>query len=880
MENSEMCRHSNLTIHQTTKMSKRKKGQISEENRDISKAKKSLRKKMLLTGGSDLEKPVQTFHATNSSSKETIAGAIHEYKGNSLKNMKTESLAANLDTSSGKEGRKASFERKELDHMKVFVSSSQGGKLVPVFKKPKKPLVERYEGNFGEASTIWTEQADCIDRNKPSSAESSVVNIVASSESLESMDLLVTKVEDAGDQVILHCEELSQRLDVEMQDDDKIRKVNNDDANSRLVVSHRGTGAASNLQASICEKEMPDNGIDGLENRKLPLESLKCPLLEMSVSILAEDSVTEHNRSYPHKEHLETSNMGMDQNKAFQGIINLDDVKEAHWTNNGSNKDAELVECMASQTQKENDIADLQLVTHLSVSTPAEQSKSLCTSSIDRQGNTDVKEADQSYPYGYGKTEEQNGISSRTEISEPGATWCSSTISGKVTHQPSLWTSGESIEQTGRSKIADQNSDKGQDISGEDFPDNQSICIYMENEAKLSEPKCEQIIETSDLFFPQPDGDVHPENRAISVQVVVCREERGRNKKEAGMETNPAKSITASPDPKVPVLLIQPQQKENGSEKLVSDPKQSEFSRCDLEPNQIMEALSNTGISQQNLTEISMAETKPTENSVSSADIHMNGKELTCEENKSKPSHVESGLTSVEVLPALSLVSDPNREMNADSEGQNSLLASGCSTRALSSLDNLVETCCPGTDPLSLDVELLTDSQLLGIFERHSLEYPPHRVWEKILQHEHRASAAAQFEGGSMSLNATCWESQTSFLNNLHTHSKDKGDWCPAGEQSGIKTLASVVNLTYPNNARNEGTERICDPYKQEDATDVVCGLIKELSNLNRLIMSAHRDLDSFKRMKFRRNRQFGKLLPHSMGNVTSTLRTAKKREI
>ncbi|XP_061469835.1 break repair meiotic recombinase recruitment factor 1 isoform X11 [Rhineura floridana] len=122
--------------------------------------------------------------------------------------------------------------------------------------------------------------------------------------------------------------------------------------------------------------------------------------------------------------------------------------------------------------------------------------------------------------------------------------------------------------------------------------------------------------------------------------------------------------------------------------------------------------------------------------------------------------------------------------------------------------------------------------------------------------------------------------SQTSFLNNLHTHSKDKGDWCPAGEQSGIKTLASVVNLTYPNNARNEGTERICDPYKQEDATDVVCGLIKELSNLNRLIMSAHRDLDSFKRMKFRRNRQFGKLLPHSMGNVTSTLRTAKKREI
>nr|XP_034953142.1 uncharacterized protein C19orf57 homolog [Zootoca vivipara] len=119
---------------------------------------------------------------------------------------------------------------------------------------------------------------------------------------------------------------------------------------------------------------------------------------------------------------------------------------------------------------------------------------------------------------------------------------------------------------------------------------------------------------------------------------------------------------------------------------------------------------------------------------------------------------------------------------------------------------------------------------------------------------------------------------KTSFLDNPHSPSEDKSDQCAAGEPSGNKTPIPAINLIYPNSDRNEVTEGICDPYKQEDATDVVCGLIKELSNLNRLIMSTHRDLDSFKRLKFRRNRQSGKLVPHSVSNVTSTLCTVKKK--
>ncbi|CAN0023986.1 unnamed protein product [Bubo scandiacus] len=45
-------------------------------------------------------------------------------------------------------------------------------------------------------------------------------------------------------------------------------------------------------------------------------------------------------------------------------------------------------------------------------------------------------------------------------------------------------------------------------------------------------------------------------------------------------------------------------------------------------------------------------------------------------------------------------------------------------------------------------------------------------------------------------------------------------------------------------------------PFRREDATDIVCGLILELSNLNRLAMSAHRGLEALRRPKLRRSRR------------------------
>uniref|UniRef100_A0A8C6MN15 Uncharacterized protein n=1 Tax=Moschus moschiferus TaxID=68415 RepID=A0A8C6MN15_MOSMO len=44
---------------------------------------------------------------------------------------------------------------------------------------------------------------------------------------------------------------------------------------------------------------------------------------------------------------------------------------------------------------------------------------------------------------------------------------------------------------------------------------------------------------------------------------------------------------------------------------------------------------------------------------------------------------------------------------------------------------------------------------------------------------------------------------------------------------------------------------KTCEATSMEDATDTLRGLVMELSNLNRLIMSAHRDLETFKRLNY-----------------------------
>ncbi|KAH0628736.1 hypothetical protein JD844_010208 [Phrynosoma platyrhinos] len=761
---------------------------IIEENGEISvpKAKKSLRRKIQVTGENN---PI-----SGSPTNEAIGGTNQECEGSSPENTET-------DRSLTEEGKKASLQKEEFNHTKVQHMNKD------------------------------------------------VQDTVTSSESLQLIDLLATKVEEAEDQMRFRCDEVN----VKMQDQDSITKLNSDDVNSELVCSHEGIETETNLQVSICEKEvpkkhvtcMPDNdGVNGSERRELPLDSFKCPFVEDIAITCAKKRTTDYTEGTPNEEkHLSSLNIGLEQNTATQEVTG--DIKEA--SIKSERRKYDLVESMAS---KEDSINLLPLMTNLSVPKLGEQSNCICTSSEGKQGSTDAREADQCPHFRTGKTEkEEENICSTTDIFEPGATRYSSPNGERATDQPTLWMCGKAIEQNDTDKtredvsphqidtsVAEQ-SIKDQDVTWKDPSEIQPVNIYLEKEG---EPKCEQVL--------QPEGDVISENRIISAQEIICNEETQIIKSEAGIKASPAKSITASPDPKAAVLLTE-EEKEESCENLLSNIKQSKTDACDLIPNEIMETVSNTDVAQQNFTKIPKTE-ETIENSLFSTDIHINGKKeiVTCMENKSMLITVQSGLSSAEALPILETVDDSGRETDADLEAQSINLAARASGCAPSGLDTVDQTCTSYTDSLSLDMEFLPDSQLQGMFESHSLEYPPHKA---------------------------------SIADDPHKHSKNKSDMFSAEEQSGTKTPAPAPNKTHPNNAMDQVTERICDTSRQEDATDVVCGLIKELSNLNRLTMSMHRDLDSFKRLKFRRNRQSSNLLPHSVNNMTNTLYLArKKREL
>ncbi|XP_074166864.1 break repair meiotic recombinase recruitment factor 1 isoform X4 [Sminthopsis crassicaudata] len=79
---------------------------------------------------------------------------------------------------------------------------------------------------------------------------------------------------------------------------------------------------------------------------------------------------------------------------------------------------------------------------------------------------------------------------------------------------------------------------------------------------------------------------------------------------------------------------------------------------------------------------------------------------------------------------------------------------------------------------------------------------------------------------------------------------------------------------------RDEMAEGVCVPPK-EDATAIICGLTVELSNLNRLIMSTHRDLESFRRLKHRKGKAAGKLpnyqFPYPPNGMTYYSHAVKK---
>ncbi|XP_025020972.1 uncharacterized protein C19orf57 homolog [Python bivittatus] len=782
-----------------------------EENKEhsISKPKKNLRRKMQLTRESDLEMLTQGSQISNSPS---TAGVYEECK---------ENLEGYQDISSVKIV-KASSEWKELDYTNIVLPSSQDGKLVSTFTKSKKSLIKRKERNF-EETTIWTKEGQHMDTNVSSTAV--IQNPVTSAE------LSVTKMESTRDHIIPPCEKINERLDIKMQDKYGIRKINND-----------ATSGLTDSQASSYEKEMSqkqlsfflcassNNDVNDSEKRALPIEPLKCQLVkQMNVGMLPEDRIIDHIKSSQNEEVcLGSSDTNVPQNKSMQVILKADETDDPNWTKNGNRKDSSSLEYIDSQIQRETSMIQLPVITDILIPTSGKLNSSLCTVSADKQRNDDAKERE-SLPDKNGKGEEQNVncTCSSIEISESGASCYKSILTKKNIDQQNLETNGKPVEKGIRSIdavenspcrreaiLAEQNSIKHQGISEKDFPYVQPVYPYLEKEVDHCKPTCDQIILKGSLISSQSDEDVLSESRKFSVED-VCRKE----------------SIYNSTELNVPTLLIQ-NQKTICSEHVLSNMQQSEFNRNNLITDNIMEALSSKNVAEKTVIK---AETK-----------HMADEESAqCEGNKNKPDQVESSLSSVEIPPP-HVLSDPSKEIKAQSKVQGSFVAYGTdsSISAPSGLDMVAQAYSPCPDSFSLDLESLPDTQLEGILESHSLEFQSQK---------------------------TC------VLNDLQICSKDKSNQYAARKQGENKTPPPDSTKIHANNVRDE-TKKICDPSKQEDATDVVYGLIKELSNLNRLIMSTHRDLDSFKRLKSRRSRQHGKLLSHNMNNMTSMVRAVKKK--
>ncbi|XP_026567392.1 uncharacterized protein C19orf57 homolog [Pseudonaja textilis] len=726
-------------------------------------------------------------------------------------------------------------ERKELDYTKVAIPSSQNRKLIPTFTKSKKSLIKRQEKCFEETTAICTKEDQHVDKNVSRTANT-VHNPVTSAESS------LTKMENARDQIILHCDGINERLDIKIQDKYEIKKINNNDVTIGLSDSQQEAGIEANSQASSYKEEISqkqvsfspcvssNNDVNDSEKKALPIEPLKYQLAkQVNVSMLPEDKSIDHIKSGQNEEErLDSSGTNVQQDKSMQIILKADETHDPSWMNNGNGKDSRHSECIDSQTQKATNVTQLPVITDILIPTSGKLNSSPCTTSVNKQRNADVKEIE-GLPDKSGKTEEQNDncTCSNDEITAPGAS--KSELSKKAFDQQNLETNRKPVEKGIRSTDscrkdsipAEQNSIKTQGISGEDFPYVQPVDPCLEKELGHSEPICDQIILKDSLISPQFNEDVLPERRKIYLEDTVCIKE----------------SIYNLTEPNVPTLLIQ---KENTicSEHLMLNMQQSELRENNLIIDNIMNALPSRRVVEKTV-KVSEAEPKPRTNVFFSSNICIADEESAQHEgNGSKLDQVESNLHSEEILPP-QVLGDPNKEVNVHSKMQGSFAEYGpdSSISAPNGLDMVAQAYSPCPDSFSLDPESLPNTPLEGVLESHGVEFQSQK---------------------------TC------VLNDLQTCFKDKINQYTTRKQGENKISPPDSSERYANNVRDE-MKMICDSSKQEDATEVVYGLIKELSNLNRLIMSTHRDLDSFKRLKCRRNKQHGRLLSHGM---------KKKREL
>ncbi|KAF6092568.1 hypothetical protein HJG60_001727 [Phyllostomus discolor] len=145
------------------------------------------------------------------------------------------------------------------------------------------------------------------------------------------------------------------------------------------------------------------------------------------------------------------------------------------------------------------------------------------------------------------------------------------------------------------------------------------------------------------------------------------------------------------------------------------------------------------------------------------------------------------------------------------------------------------------------------DQAMLEGFPTMELDFLPDSQIKDALEATNFGAPNEQFPAGSME--GPCWPGTSLGTDGSPlTMAQPR----PVRKLSPVFPTACVSGSPQVENWTHKGIQP-CEATRMEDATDTVRGLIVELSNLNRLIMNAHRDLEAFKRLNYRKTKSAGK---------------------
>ncbi|XP_068778802.1 break repair meiotic recombinase recruitment factor 1 [Struthio camelus] len=814
-------------------MSKRKNDQRSGGDSKCSVSKmKRLREDPEVTEGLDLTGQTQIMDSEGKS-KPTAGGAEEREEKDP---GSTESLEANSQASSNDEGEKTAAERSQAKQFtSISLSQKSAGKFVPVFTRPKEALAEKRKRNNGVAPRSRTEQEiivcntqnmDISLEQKPSEAVTQKAKSQA--EASEQANLIVVKMEEdhsvaTPERQRSLCEELDKP-----QTCLRMKNISNNPENDLVLPEQQGEGTASRLQDDPCEKtslieaasvfpDIPEKSIGNCQDRSFSAE------LPHNKGLLCESVVN------------------AEQNKT--------EAVSDSWVKEESSEDVNGEQQSVTDTEGKNETAENVTESLLKNPVTAKENNSRAQETAEKQSRGG-RAARQSSPGGDGNAAQPSDRGSGGNAAEPREPLGSGDVlnAGSGAERGSPPCAGRDGEH-GRS-----DSHASGRVSGGCTP-----AVELKMEVDLSESENAHAPSTVSPVCPEAESMSHLEscNTLLHTMSYKGEADRGREEAEEAGILSLGTSSVSEPDSTVSIHGdsvrkrkqedLPEEQKENGSEKVRPSKEHSRLSTGEPNLNRLGEKLPNTEIPPGKI-QILEAEGKPTPCSLQLDGE--NAKETALTGKTMEPIPTESTHPPSRVLAQLEkgAMASHSDKADANSDDRKFLSAADKNLPGGIPADTSPEdkTCSTGGDELSLELELLPDSDLQAVLKDSSLKFPPQQPFSADNKQESSAP-----------------ESQP----------------CAERGQSHLEKAVLVPNINGPGKLQPsaEVMEGIYDPSQKEDATDVVCGLIAELSNLNRLIMSAHRDLESLKRLKYRKSRRSGKFPPHPPRGAPTGLNTGKK---